>query len=478
MRTKLAPYCLVAVLAILYSGLFTYIAFLRHDSFTTWAFDLGNMDQAVWNTLQGRPLAFTNMEGVTTRFAIHCEPTLILISPIYLLWSNPKVLLLFQSVALATGAFPVFWIARSELKSSSAGVIASACYLLFPSLEAVNMAEFHTVSLAAPLLLWAYFLASTGHWTWYTILSLLAMGTKEEVGLVVAFLGIYLSITRRSVLPALIAAVGIIWSLISILVVIPAFNPKNSSPYAGYYSYLGSNLVEIAINILTHPWIPVQRILSEPEYLKSLLMPNGYLALLSPERLVLGLPTLLINLMSSNGEMGRANLYHYTAPLIPAIMLATIAGARRATNLINRFGVTYGQATALVMFILLFSTASYHRQEGLTPLSVKFSMPSITQHDMIGHQMVRLVPDGVSLSVHPDLNPHLSQRQKLYVFPRVEDAEYVLMDRLRDVSSRDPIKDPTRGHRDRLNTLNELLNSGEWEVIVDHDGYILLKRKG
>ena len=28
MRTKTAPYCLVAVLAILYSGLFTYIAFL------------------------------------------------------------------------------------------------------------------------------------------------------------------------------------------------------------------------------------------------------------------------------------------------------------------------------------------------------------------------------------------------------------------------------------------------------------------
>ena len=88
--------------------------------------------------------------------------------------------------------------------------------------------------------------------------------------------------------------------------------------------------------------------------------------------------------MSSNGEMGRANLYHYTAPLIPAIMLATIAGARRATNLINRFGVTYGQATALVMFILLFSTASYHRQEAT--LSVKFSMPSITQHDMIGRK--------------------------------------------------------------------------------------------
>ena len=140
------------------------------------------------------------------------------------------------------------------------------------------MAEFHTVALAASAL--------CGHISWQVRpldlvhhSFLLAMGTKEEG--ISGCLGYLSSITRRSVLPALIAAVGIIWSLISILVVIPAFNPKNSSPYAGYYSYLGSNSVE-AINILTHPWIPVQRILSEPEYLKSLLMPNCYLARLSP----------------------------------------------------------------------------------------------------------------------------------------------------------------------------------------------------
>lgn len=98
----------MVALATLYAGLFTFLAFRRYDSFGTWAFDMGNMDQAVWNTL-------------------------------------------------------------------------AVSYLLFPSLEAVNTAEFHAVAVSAPLLLWAYYFARTDHWVAHVVASLLAMGTKEVV---------------------------------------------------------------------------------------------------------------------------------------------------------------------------------------------------------------------------------------------------------------------------------------------------------
>lgn len=478
MKARFSAGSVVAVLASLYAGLFTFLSFRRHDSFGTWAFDMGNMDQAVWNSLHGRLLAFTNMEGVTTRLAIHVEPTLILISPIYLLWTDPRALLLLQSVALATGAFPVFWLARRELESQWAAVIVSASYLLFPSLEAVNMAEFHAVALATPLLLWTFCFAASGRWVLYVITSLLAMGTKEEMGLVVALMGIYLAVARRSPLPGLVALAGILWSLTALLVIIPTFNPERSSPYAGYYHYLGDDLVEVAVNLVTHPWIPVQRALSEPGYLESLLMPSGYLALLSPERLALGLPSLLINLLSDNGEMRRPNLYHYTAPLLPAMLLATIAGARRAAVLLTRLGLTYGRALVLAMALLLISTAFCHRREGLTPLASGFFLPPITEHDKVGHEVLQAVPKGVSLSVQSELNAHLSQREKLYVFPRVEDAEYVLVDRLRDPASGDPVNDPSELHRYRLPALEELLQGGEFDTVLDRDGYVILKRKG
>jgi len=70
---------------------------------------------------------------------------------------------------------------------------------------------------------------------------------------------------------------------------------------------------------------------------------------------VLGLPSLMISLPSDNSTMQRLDLYHYSAPLIPAIMLTTVAGTRRATTLLTRLGIIYGRAVALVVALLLTS---------------------------------------------------------------------------------------------------------------------------
>src|SRR3990172_12183919 len=57
---------LTLVLVALYALTFTTISFRLHDAFQTDAFDLGNFDQAVWNTWQGRPFQFSNWEGGTS----------------------------------------------------------------------------------------------------------------------------------------------------------------------------------------------------------------------------------------------------------------------------------------------------------------------------------------------------------------------------------------------------------------------------
>src|ERR1700730_5033295 len=53
-------------------------AVLRYTTFKATAFDLGNMDQANWNTLHGHPLEFTNHSsnwyGAPIRLAEHVEP--------------------------------------------------------------------------------------------------------------------------------------------------------------------------------------------------------------------------------------------------------------------------------------------------------------------------------------------------------------------------------------------------------------------
>ena len=59
-------------------------------------------------------------------------------------------LLVLQSVAIALGAIPAFLVARDHLASDVAGLAYAALWLLAPAVQGANLADFHTVALAAP----------------------------------------------------------------------------------------------------------------------------------------------------------------------------------------------------------------------------------------------------------------------------------------------------------------------------------------
>ena len=180
----------VWVLVALYALTFSAIAIRRHDTFRTHGFDLGNVDQAVWNTAHGRPLAFTNMDPVQNRLALHFEPILLLIAPSYWLYASPKTLLVIQAAVVALGALPAFWLARDRLRSRLAGVAFALAYLLFPALEAANVFDFHAVSLAAPLLLFAFYYLQKREYRWFAVFAVLATGCNEEIAPIVMLLGV------------------------------------------------------------------------------------------------------------------------------------------------------------------------------------------------------------------------------------------------------------------------------------------------
>src|SRR3990167_3941076 len=101
---------ILLLMIAIYIIYFIAASFLRFDNFFTGRFDLGNMDQAVWNTIHGRIFKITDPNGteIISRLAFHADFLLILISPLYLIWSHPKMLLLLQSVVLGFGALFVY----------------------------------------------------------------------------------------------------------------------------------------------------------------------------------------------------------------------------------------------------------------------------------------------------------------------------------------------------------------------------------
>ena len=330
-------WALLAMMTLIYAVSISHEAVLRYDTFKATAFDLGNMDQVLWNTIHGRPFQFTNQGadwfGPPTRLAIHFEPIIFPLSLLYLFGADPRILLVFQTLALASGALPVFLLTRKHLPEwPLLAPMMALVYLVSPSLLGLNLFDFHPVSLATPLLLYAVLALTYQRYLWFLIACVLAASCKEDMPLAIAMFGIL--VIWKYKLPRLgtvLIVGGMIWSLLAFLVIIPHFYPgAQHNNYWYRYEALGSSPGAAVVNILLHPWLLFTTFITLDRlyYLAGLIRSGGFLAILAPEWLLPALPSLAVNLLSTDPLL-YSGVYHYNAAIIPFVMLATIHGASR-----------------------------------------------------------------------------------------------------------------------------------------------------
>jgi uncharacterized membrane protein len=327
----------LAVVTIVYSLEMSHQAILRYETFKATAFDLGNMDQVIWNTLHGRLFQFTNQAidwyGPPTRLAIHFEPIILPLSLLYSFGANPAILLVFQTLALASGSLPVFLLTRKIIPQWPllAALMATA-YLLAPALIGLNIFDFHPIALATPLLLYALLALEYKHYAWFLVACVLAACTKEDVPLAIAVLGIL--VVWKYKLPRLgltLLIGGVLWSLIAFRIIIPHFYPGVQANNFWYrYEELGSSPGAAILNLFVRPWVFFSLFftLDRLYYLLSLVRGAGFLPLLAPEWLLPTLPSLAVNLLSTDPLL-YTGVYHYNAAIIPFVMIAAIHGTRR-----------------------------------------------------------------------------------------------------------------------------------------------------
>jgi len=327
----------LVVLAVLaYSIYFSLYLVAKQNAFMTNGEDLGIMDQAIWNLIRGsmfhqticNSLTDTNCYGLNgiNRFAIHFEPILFPISLLYFIWPSPKALMILQVVIVASGAFPAFWLARLRLRNVWAGVPFALLYLFDPTQQFEVNFDFHAVTLTTALLLFALYFLYVRKTFWFFVFIILCLACKEEIAGVVALLGLWVLILQGRWHVGLgVVALAFCWTGIGLLV-IHYSSPIGYSLLASRYAYLGTGPVQIALNILTHPVSIIKDHVLEPYhmlYLRKLLAPMGYLPLLAPWVLVLALPTLALNMLSSETNMISGS-YQYNAEIIPILIFASI----------------------------------------------------------------------------------------------------------------------------------------------------------
>jgi uncharacterized membrane protein len=478
---------LTTLLIVAYMVLVSLISLFRYWTFVAQAYDLGNMDQSVWNTLHGRFFEFTNRGwdyyGPPTRLAIHVEPILLPLSLLYLIHSSPETLLIFQSMALGLGAIPVFLLARHWLpRWPLVGVLLVLTYLLCPALIGENVFDFHPVTLATPLLLTAVLALVKRRYGWFLLAAGLAAMCKEDVGITVAMLCIYLAFWQGHRWFGLISAAAFGgWSMVCFLVIIPHFldSPQVGNNYWDRYAGLGNTPGQAILHLITQPWLIFMTILTldKLRYIAGLALTGGLLGLLfAPFALIPGLPELAINVLSDKSAQ-YSGVYHYNSVIIAFLLVSTVLGVAAVARHIERDGQgwatlsRFGQIRALLkqrfpwrwmplwgwwlalkigrgwawvvrrisprvgmalvcLFLFVFVginlVAAFPQ---LTPFMPDFSTGA---REARITRLLAMIPPDASVSASDTLNPHLSEREHLYLFPDVrqgdEIAQYIVID--------------------------------------------------
>ncbi|HET9109307.1 MAG TPA: DUF2079 domain-containing protein [Ktedonobacterales bacterium] len=528
---------LVWLMALAFTIFVGYHAVYRHLEFHTDAFDLGNMDQAVWNTLHGHPFRFTNRGnddfGPPTRLSIHVEPIILPLSLLYLIHAGPETLLVTQTVALALGAFPLFALSlRRAPKLPFVGVGLVFAYLLNPFTISEALWDFHPVTLATPLLLAALWALDARRYRWFLAAAILAIATKEDVGLSVAIVALLLAVKRpeKRRFGVLLAVGALLWVAICFKVILPHYNigVPGGNNYWYRYAWLGRTPTDAVINVLTRPWI-VWRHLVVPGrmgYLAIMLRTAGALGLLAPALLLAALPDLAVNLLSTHTEQ-YSGFFQYNAIILPYLLgaavygVAALAAARQRAEAQpdqGRLGVSArvvqervrslwadgwrgalgglaacGRAVAALWSTLLerIPTPMRYLQPLLFVWLVVFSLwnistvgrippfwaagnppsPALSARMAAVSALLAKIPADAPVCATDTLDPHLSDRYALYLAPDPQcyQATYVAMDLPNAIGN-------VRAADAKM--LKRMQASGHYTIIGETHGVIVLRRDG
>jgi uncharacterized membrane protein len=425
---------LVLVAAAAFAATFGTAAVLRHRTFESGRFDLGNMTQAVWSTANGDVLSVTDVHGEQiSRLGSHFDPILAALAPLWWLWPEPELLLVVQAAAVAAGALPVFRLARKHLGSDRAAAALALAYLLSPPVQWLTLSDFHPVALACPLLLFAWWQLDDGRLWAFALFAATAIGTKEHVGLAVAALGVWYAVRHRT--PRTGAAIAMLAgaaALLAALVVVPHFAPAGESAFESRYD---------------SPSLDGR----DSSYVLSLLLPLALVPLAAPLALIAALPELGLNLLSSTVTQTSVKT-HYAATIAPALLVATVFG-------VARLGTRLAYAAAAAAFLGMLALGPL----GRAPLRAG-------PHDEAARRALALVPAGAPVSATNALGAHLSARKRIFSFPVLEEATWVVVDerRLTYLDSLGPER-----ARPALETLRQ---DPRWHSIFAEDGILVFRR--
>jgi len=469
-----------------FGALFASISLVNHFMFRTYGWDMAYFNKAIFDYSEFR-LNEYDIWWTDLKYTLgdHFEPIMFIIAPLRYLFGQ-YTLLLVQIAAILFGGYGAFVFVRHRTETTWLPHLAMIHYLSIWGIYSALAFDYHNNVVGAMFVPWLLHYFGKGNFKAAGLFLLLLLMSKENMAIWACFIVLALMLhnwkdKRKLKMGGIFLGVSVLYFLFAMKVVLPAFQPEGVDYQHFKYSVLGEGFGDALKTLITRPLYAFKMLYTnhtpeEPyldglkmELYKMILFSGGLALFLRPKYLLMALPLIGQKVFSDKQGTWGIN-YHYCIELVPVISLAVFGWILRRPQV----KLQYGLAIGIVLLTLGSTFYSFPNRE--TPFYNSDNQNVISwrhwKQDQVNlahlHKALDLVPDGVPVSASNSVLSHLSMRDKAYMFPRIDDAEYV-------VAVRDYACYPSNPE-EVAQKISQMQSDGTWETVMDEGRVVVLKR--
>lgn len=502
---------LVAVVAALFWVFCCVFALQRYFNFypTYVAFDQGIFNQVFWNNLHGRwfesSLSSTEsinvMDGeapdvVYRRLGQHFTPALLVWLPFYALVQSPAGLSILQITLITAAGLVLYALARHYHPPGLSAFIAISFYCANAVLGP-TLANFHDISQIPLYLFSAFWALEKRKWWLFWPLVGLTLLVREDAGIGLFGIGVYLLLSRRQPLVGAVLGVLSVGYIVFVTnVMMPMFSEDISRRFMveQFGQFVGNqeaSTLDVLWAIARQPHIflrelftPLDRTIS---YLLGQWLPLAFVPALSPAAWMLTAFPLTKILMQKDPDALSLHV-RYALSVVPGLFYGSILWwAQHPFHFQPRIQNFWKVCIGLALILTLASNPN-RALSIVIPDSIQpwvYAPPGQqVQHARAIRSLMKEIPSDASVSATSYIVAHLSNRRSVVRYPeirireddrQVRQVEFLLIDLWYPQLFSNAFDDEQRTLEGMERRMTEWLANGTFGLIGFEDGVALMR---
>jgi uncharacterized membrane protein len=479
------------VIVLLFTVIYFTIVICNHYFFRTYSFDYAAYNFAFYDYAHFR-ISESGIYLIPQMSFLqdHASFTFMLFIPLYWMFAwitGTYTLLLIQVVLIVAGSWAVYKLVHLKTKDDLLSILALLQYFILIGRWTSFASDCNLAIMAASVIpVFIYFFEARKPLP-ALLTFLFILSTREDMALWTAFIGLFLLLSHyKDKLYRNMSIGTIVLSVVYFIMIFAWIIPAIETPYKKFtlfnYSALGSSPSEAVRFMVSHPWESVTLFFVnqsgnpafnyiKPEFYIYYLSFGGFLLFFKPKYLLIYIPILAKKMLNDDPIRWSIETY-YSIEFVSILPVTTFLIISELKNKTLKNTVLAIVCTTSLLFTLYAMNSENRRLKYFDDRKYAFYKSTMYKADIDVRKVykyLRLIPPDAKVSASGTIAPHLAFRERIFYFPRVDEAEYLVIFPERETY---PL---TREQFDK--ELDKYRNNAAWEEIVNDDPLLILKRK-